>query len=49
LLRTDWLGSKWLEGWEIGITLPCGRFPQVFKKENERIARRMKIRISGTK
>jgi hypothetical protein len=28
MLRTDWIGGKWLEGWEIGIKLPCGRFPQ---------------------
>jgi hypothetical protein len=29
MLRTDWLGGKWLEGWEIAIKLPCGRFPQL--------------------
>jgi hypothetical protein len=34
MLRTDWLGGRWLEGREIGIKLPCGRFPQsLFMKE----------------
>jgi hypothetical protein len=28
LLRGDWLGCRWLEGWKIRIKLPCGRFPQ---------------------
>jgi hypothetical protein len=27
MLRTGCLGSKWLEGREIAIKLPCGRFP----------------------
>jgi hypothetical protein len=27
MFRTDWLGGKLFEGWEIGIKLPCGRFP----------------------
>jgi hypothetical protein len=22
----DWLGRRWLRGWEIGVKLPCGRF-----------------------
>jgi hypothetical protein len=29
ILRTDWQGGRWLEGWEIGIKLPCGRFPHI--------------------
>jgi hypothetical protein len=25
LPHNDWIGGRWLEGWEIGIKLPCGR------------------------
>jgi hypothetical protein len=31
VLYTDWLGGRWLEGWKIGIKLPCGRFPQLYE------------------
>jgi hypothetical protein len=33
MLRTDWLGGRWFEGSEIGIKLPCGRFPQRYYYE----------------
>jgi hypothetical protein len=25
LPHDDWIGGRWLEGWGIGIKLPCGR------------------------
>jgi hypothetical protein len=28
MLHDDWIGGKWLEGREIEIKLPCGRFPR---------------------
>jgi hypothetical protein len=30
----DWIGGRWLEGWEIGIKLPSWRFPQVTNRIN---------------
>jgi hypothetical protein len=28
LPHDDWIGGRWIEGWKIGIKLPCGSFRQ---------------------
>jgi hypothetical protein len=50
MLRTDWLGGKWLKGWEIGIKLPCGRFPHSHPKHiptvKEEICEKLSIPVN---